>query len=102
MTSPRLGVVEVPMIARECLPKGSGGQFLGEALEGVNMVPSEQLRFKGNANSQVIDLFEAGGEPAASVLGETGRKALEQLGLTPRGVRFEKVGDRLDIVIEVN
>jgi len=102
MTSPRPGVVEVPMIARGGLPKGSGGQFLGEALEGVNMIPSEQLRFKGIANSQVIDIFEAGGDPAASVLGEAGRKALEHLGLTPRGVRFEKVGDRLDIVIDVN
>jgi hypothetical protein len=102
MTSRRLGIVEVPMIARGCLPKGSGEQFLGEALEEVNMIPSEQLRLKGIANSQVIDIFEAGGEPAASILGEAGRKALEHLGLTPRGVGFEKVGDRLDIVIDVN
>ena len=102
IVTPEPGVVVVPTIYRGNLPPGSGGQFLGEALKGLNISPSKQLKFQGIANEEVAGVFNAGGDPANSSLGKAGRKALEYLGLTPKNFRFEKVGDDLNLIIDVN
>lgn len=102
MVTPEPGVVVVPTIYRGNLPPGSGGQFLGEALKGLNITPSKQLKFQSIANEEVQRVFEAGGDPASSSLGKAGRRALEYLGLTPKSFRFEKVDDELNLIIDVN
>jgi hypothetical protein len=102
IVTPELGVVVVPTIYRGNLPPGSGGQFLGTALEGLNITPSKQLKFQSIANEEVERVFEAGGDPASTSLGKAGRRALEYLGLIPKNFRFEKIGDQLNLIIDVN
>jgi hypothetical protein len=62
--TPSPGVVEVTDIFRGELPKGSGGQFLSEALQGHGAIPTKQLVFKNIINEPTVDLYKAGGNPA--------------------------------------
>ncbi|MEM7593072.1 MAG: hypothetical protein AAF383_16405 [Cyanobacteria bacterium P01_A01_bin.83] len=74
---------------------------MAKTLQGQNVSPSKQLVFKGIMNEPTVKAFEAGINPADSVLGKTGAKALKKLGLTPSSYRFEVNRGKLDLIIDV-
>jgi hypothetical protein len=95
------GVIDVTSIERGSLPKGVGGEFLADTLREHAAISKKQLIFSSIKNGPTIASFETGDNPATSVLGITGTRALESLGLKPKCYRFEIVRDKLSLVIDV-
>ncbi|GEM_PF-3038790 len=98
---PGNGVVEVTDIYRGQLPPGQGGDFLARSLEAHNAVPTRSLVFKGIINQPTLNAFAAGEDPANTVLGRTGARALELLGLRAQSYAFQVVNGKLNLVIAV-
>lgn len=98
---PAPGVVDITSINRGSLPKGVAGEFLAEALRAHGAVPTKELVFSNITNEPTRSAFKLGADPAQSVLGQVGTKALESLGLKARAYRFELVKGKLNLVIEV-
>jgi hypothetical protein len=97
---PSQGTVNVTDIYKGALPKGTGGDFLAEALQKHGALPTDRLVFKGIINQPTLDTFKAGGDPSASVLGRTGARALELLGIKPENYAFKIVNGKLDLIIQ--
>lgn len=83
------------------LSRGTGGIFLARMLRGHNVQTPSKLIFEGIINPPTKDLYKNGGDPAKSVLGVTGMRALEEMGLKAGNMRFVEVGDKLNLEIEV-
>ncbi|MGD9169431.1 MAG: hypothetical protein PVI97_05135 [Candidatus Thiodiazotropha sp.] len=99
--TPSPGVVEVTDIFRGDLPKGSGGQFLAETLQGHGAVPTKQLVFKNITNEPTVNLYKAGGVAAESVLGKTAERTLQILNIEPSNYSFQLTRGKLNIVIDI-
>ena len=93
--------VEVPEIYRGGLEPGSGSALLAKVLRDHGVVPS-QLVFRSVEHEGTLVVLLRDGDPAMTVLGRSGARALEQLGLRADGYRTEsdKRGG-LDLVIDV-
>ena len=93
--------VEVPEIYRGGLGPGSGSALLAKVLRDHGVIPS-QLVFRSVEHEGTLVVLLRDGDPATTVLGRSGARTLEQLGLRVDGYRTEsdKRGG-LDLVIEV-
>lgn len=98
---PQPGTVNVTDIYRGELPKGTGGDFLAQALREHGAIPTDKLVFKGILNQPTLATYQAGGDAANSVLGRTGTQALEALGLKPESYVFQMVRGKLDLIIKI-
>jgi hypothetical protein len=95
------GVVSVSSINRGALRGGLGGDLLADTLRQHGIVPTKELRFTSIRNQPTIDTFKQGGDPASSVLGQLGTRALRSLGKTPKCYKFEMVKGKLNLVIDL-
>jgi len=95
------GAVNVTSIDRGELRDGMGGDLLAQALNDFGQRPTKRLCFSGIINAPTKAAYESGFDAANSVLGKTGRRTLELLGLKAKDCRFEKVGDKVNLVIDV-
>ena len=66
-----------------------------------NAVPSDQLVFTNITNAPTKEAFNKGLDPSQTVLGKTGKKTLENLGLKPSNYSFEVYRGRLNLKIDV-
>jgi Pretoxin HINT domain len=98
---PEPGVVNVTDIFRGNLPKGSGGDFLAEALKGHNTIPSKQLVITNINNLPTFKAYENGIDPSESILGKTAKTTLEKLGLQPSNFRFEMSRGKLNLKVDI-
>jgi hypothetical protein len=98
---PELGIANITDIFKGGLPKGGGSDLLAKTLQSQGVSPSKQLVFKNIINSPTIEAFEAGLNPADTVMGKVGQRTLEKLGLTPSSFRFEVNRGKLDLIIDV-
>lgn len=97
-TVPEPGVVVVDSIFKGTLPSGS--DFLAEMLKSSNAIPSQKLVFSSIMNPETLEAFRRGIPAADSLLGRSGTRALENLGIEPRSYRYEVVRGKLNLVIE--
>ncbi|MEJ2622771.1 MAG: hypothetical protein P8163_21800 [Candidatus Thiodiazotropha sp.] len=88
-------------IFRGELPKGSGGQFLSEALQRHGAILAKQLIFKNITNEPTVNLCKTRGYPAESVLGKVAEKTLQKLNLEPGNYDFQLTRGKLNLVIDV-
>jgi hypothetical protein len=99
---PKDGVVTVTDLFKGDLPRHGGSKLLAQALEGHGALPTRSLVFKHIHNEETVTAFLTRQDPATSLLGRTGTRALQALGLTPTGYRFELVdGRHLNLVIDL-
>jgi hypothetical protein len=78
---PSPGVIDVTDISSIALGKGKGASLLSGVLKSSNEIPTRQLRFSNINNPPTLKAYADGINPADSVLGKTGLKTLEELGL---------------------
>lgn len=97
-TMPEPGVVDVDSIFKGSLPSGS--DFLAHALKSHNAIPSKRLVFSGIVNAETKAAFEQGIPAADSLIGRSGARALESLGIEPKSFRYEVVRGKLNLVID--
>lgn len=98
---PEPGIVEITDIFRGRLPQGSGGDFIAATLAGHHAIPTKKLIFKNIENAATKEAFITGIAPSETVLGRTGKKALEKLGLIPANYSFAIDRGKLKLIIDV-
>jgi hypothetical protein len=99
--APSPGVVILKQVHRGSLPEGTGCKILAQALKRFGEVPAERLVFRDIINPPTCDAFLAGAAPEDTLVGKSGIKALNELGIAPTSCRFEFVGDKLNLVFEL-
>jgi RHS repeat-associated protein len=94
-------VAKVTDVFRGGLPKGGGSELVAAAMKEAAVTSGGKLVFSNITNEATRAVFEAGGNPAMSVLGKTGTRALAMLGLEPASFAFEQVAGKLNLVIQI-
>lgn len=94
-------VARVTDVFRGGLPRGGGSDLVAAALRESGVGSGGQLVFSNITNASTRAAFAAGGNPATSVLGRTGTRALQQLGLQPSSFAFQEVRGKLSLVIGI-
>ncbi|MFC3282183.1 LysM peptidoglycan-binding domain-containing protein [Litchfieldella rifensis] len=83
-------------------PSGSGSRLLAGLLKHFEVRPTERLIFRDVINEQTREAYEQGADPANTVLGRSGARALQRLGLEAAGFRFKSgPDDSLELVIDI-
>jgi hypothetical protein len=84
------------------LPPGTGVTLLAQALREVHAGPGFELTIHGIINPETVDAHKTGMNPLESKLGKTAERALAEIGLTPRNVRWEIIRGKLCIVMDID
>ena len=99
--TPSPGVIEVTDLYKGDLPKGGGSQLLAQTLRDHGALPTKELVFKGVINQATLEAYHAGIAAEDTPLGKSGARALEQLGLKAKNIRYETKRGKLNIVFDV-
>ncbi|WP_175488819.1 scabin-related ADP-ribosyltransferase [Modicisalibacter muralis] len=84
------------------LPPGDGSLMLADLLRAYEIRPIRRLVFEDVINASTLHEYEINGDPAQTVLGRSGERALQELGLEPAAYYFERTDKgRLNLVIDI-
>lgn len=96
------GEVNLTHLYRGDLSPGMGSNLLAETLMAHNIIPTRKLTLSMINENQTRALWKAGGRPEDSVIGKSALRALEQMGLKPKGMRWvEGQYGSLSIVVDM-
>ncbi len=99
--APSEGVVEVTSLYNGALPNGTGSKMLAQALKAHGKMPAQTLILRNIINPPTCNQFAAGVAPEKTLMGKCAAKALKELGLVPTHFRFEKIGEALNLIIDL-
>ncbi|MEG3840382.1 hypothetical protein [Microcoleus sp. herbarium14] len=77
------GVIEVSEIFSRDLPKGSGGRMIADALRTNRINRPSTVRFTNITNTPTLEAIEKGVAPQDTLLGNTLKNAVREMGGTP-------------------
>ncbi|WP_377478602.1 MAG: hypothetical protein P2A85_08230 [Microcoleus anatoxicus] len=77
------GVIEVSEIFRRDLPSGSGGRMIADALRTNRINRPSTVRFTNITNTPTLEAIEKGIAPQDTLLGNTLKNAVREMGGTP-------------------
>ncbi|MCW5824006.1 MAG: hypothetical protein KIT34_14475 [Cyanobacteria bacterium TGS_CYA1] len=98
---PKDGVLAIEQIKKGTLPDGAGSHFLAEAIKAHDALPTKQVVLKGIVNKESLEAIRGGASPEETLVGRLTAKSLKQLGIQPINFRYELVGDKINIVIDI-
>ncbi len=100
---PEDGTVILGYVKKGYLPDGAGSHFLAESLKAHDVLPSNELVLSNIVNNETLEAFKNGVPAAETKLGKFATKTFQELGITPKAIRYNwnpKIG-KLDIIVEV-
>jgi hypothetical protein len=93
--------IKVTDIYKRELPSGSGSVLLAEGLRLAKVAPGSDIIVGEVLNQPSRDAFARNEPPDGTPLGKTTARALELLGLTVKGMRWDQYRGKLRIVVKV-